>query len=165
MINLSGGGCMKVNQLATELGITADTVRFYTRIGLLNPNKSPVNGYKVYDHKDKSRMQFILSARRLDFSVEEIKVIFSKTDHGESACHLVRTLVKQKLAETERQFNEMVRLRSRLAHAVEQWSTMPDNLPTGNMICHLIEGSHQTDGTPASINQDDKITLTPTEVK
>ncbi|WP_434952687.1 MerR family transcriptional regulator [Shewanella sp. HL-SH4] len=67
---------MKVNQLANELSITADTVRFYTRIGLLNPNKSPVNGYKIYNGEDKSRMQFILSARKLDFSVDEIKVIF-----------------------------------------------------------------------------------------
>ncbi|WP_434939919.1 MerR family transcriptional regulator [Shewanella sp. HL-SH8] len=156
---------MRVNQLANELAITADTVRFYTRIGLLNPNKSPVNGYKIYNDKDKSRMQFILSARKLDFSVDEIKVIFSKTDHGESACHLVRALVKQKLDETEQQFNEMVKLRSRLSQAVDQWSTMPDNLPTGNMVCHLIEGTHQANLPTASVNQHDKIKLTSMEVK
>jgi MerR family Zn(II)-responsive transcriptional regulator of zntA len=156
---------MKVNQLANELGITADTVRFYTRVGLLNPNKSPVNGYKMYDHKDKSRMQFILSARTLGFSVEEIKVIFSKTDHGESACQLVRALVKQKLAETEKQFNEMVKLRTRLSEAVEEWSTMPDNLPTGNMVCNLIEATNQAESTTVTATQQDKMKLTSKEVK
>jgi len=155
---------MKVNQLANELGITADTVCFYTRIGLLNPNKSPVNGYKIYDHKDKSRMQFILSSRTLGFSVEEIKVIFSKTDHGESACHLERALVKHKLDETEQQFNETVKLRARLSQAVEQWSTMPDNLPTGNMVCNLIEGTHQADIPTATVTQQDKMKLMSTEV-
>lgn len=146
---------MKVNQLANELGVTAGTVRFYTRIGLLEPSKSPVNGYKSYNEKDKSRMQFILSSRKLGFSVDDIKVIFSKTDHGESACQLVRALVKQKLAETQQQFDEMVKLRSKLSLAVEQWSTMPDKLPTGNMICHLVEGTNQADSTRVHFTQND----------
>jgi MerR family Zn(II)-responsive transcriptional regulator of zntA len=146
---------MKVNQLANELSITADTVRFYTRIGLLSPSKSPINGYRNYNHKDKSRMQFIISSRKLDFSVDDIKVIFSKTDHGESACQLVRALVKQKLDETQQQFYEMVKLRAKLSQAVEQWSTMQDNLPTGNMICHLIEGTNQADSTTVHFTQND----------
>ncbi|GGB69562.1 MULTISPECIES: MerR family transcriptional regulator [Shewanella] len=136
---------MKVAQLANKLGVSADTVRFYTRIGLLNPSKSPNNGYKTFNHKDMVRMQFILSARNLGFSVEDIKVIFSKTDLGDSACQLVRELIKVKLLETEQQFNEMVQLRSKLSKAIQDWSQMPDNIPTGNMICHLIENTNQED--------------------
>lgn len=30
---------MRVNQLAKELGVSADTVRYYTRIGFLAPPK------------------------------------------------------------------------------------------------------------------------------
>ena len=133
---------MRVNQLAKNLNITGDTVRFYTRIGLLSPAKSSVNGYKDYSDKDQSRMQFILSARSLGFSVDEIKVIFSRTDQGESACSLVRQMIQQKLEETEKQFEEMVKLRRKLSNAVEDWSHKPDKAPTGNMICHLIEGTY-----------------------
>ncbi|QYK12928.1 MerR family DNA-binding protein [Shewanella rhizosphaerae] len=133
---------MRVNQLAKNLNITGDTVRFYTRIGLLSPAKSSVNGYKDYSDKDQSRMQFILSARNLGFSVDEIKVIFSRTDQGESACGLVRQMIQQKLEETEKQFEEMVKLRRKLSNAVEDWSHKPDKAPTGNMICHLIEGAY-----------------------
>ncbi len=132
---------MRVNQVAKILDITSDTVRFYTRIGLLTPTKSLVNGYKEYSDKDILRMQFILSARNLGFSVDEIKVIFSRTDHGKSACSLVRKMIKQKLAETEKQFAEMVKLRARLAQAVIEWSHKPDIEPTEDMICHLIEDS------------------------
>ncbi len=132
---------MRVNQLAKSLDITSDTVRFYTRIGLLTPTKSLVNGYKEYSNKDMSRMQFILSARNLGFSVDEIRVIFSRTDDGESACSLVRKMIKQKLAETEKQFAEMVKLRAKLTQAVIEWSHKPDMEPTGDMICHLIEST------------------------
>ncbi|WP_350639768.1 MerR family transcriptional regulator, partial [Psychrobacter sp. CAL606-MNA-CIBAN-0158] len=68
---------MQVSELATLLGVTTDTIRFYTRIGLLAPTKSPSNGYKYYRDKEVSRMRFIMSARNLGFSVDEIKVIFS----------------------------------------------------------------------------------------
>ncbi|GIU34977.1 MerR family transcriptional regulator [Shewanella colwelliana] len=137
---------MRVNQLAKNLNITGDTVRFYTRIGLLTPIKSEVNGYKDYSETDQSRMQFILSARNLGFSVDDIKVIFSRTDHGESACQIVRQMIVLKLQETEKQFQEMVKLRSKLTQAVTEWSTKPDQAPTGNMICHLIEGSANLSG-------------------
>jgi len=146
---------MRVNQLAKNLNTTSDTVRFYTRIGLLSPNKSQINGYKDYRDKDMFRMQFILSARNLGFTVEDIKVIFSKTDHGESACPLVRQMVQKRLEDTEKQFEEMVKLRAKLSKAVIDWSNKPNLAPTGNMICHLIEGTYKaTDEQNISLVED-----------
>ncbi|WP_137223800.1 MerR family transcriptional regulator [Shewanella sp. MEBiC00475] len=148
---------MKVSELAALLGVTTDTIRFYTRIGLLVPTKSPSNGYKFYRDKEVSRMRFILSARNLGFSVDEIKVIFSKTDHGESACIMVKQLISQKLAETEKLFNETLTLRNRLTKAVLEWENLPALAPTGAMVCHLIEGfdpNHET-----SCQASDKETL------
>jgi len=37
---------MRVTELANALSTTPDTVRYYTRIGLIVPTKSPENGYK-----------------------------------------------------------------------------------------------------------------------
>ena len=65
---------MKVSEIARYLGVTADTVRFYTRINVLNPQKSQVNGYREYSEADVHRLRFVLSARQLGFSVD---------DHGE----------------------------------------------------------------------------------
>ena len=39
---------MYVKQLAKLMGVTADTVRHYTRIGLLHPIRSEENGYQEY---------------------------------------------------------------------------------------------------------------------
>ena len=132
---------MQVRQLAQLLGITNDTVRYYTRNGMLKPKKSLANGYKDYDEKEVSRMRFILSARSLGFNVDEIAMILSQTDAGESACTTVRQLIEKKLSQTEKQFWETVRLRAKLISAISDWSTQPNQLPTGNQICHLIEGT------------------------
>jgi DNA-binding transcriptional MerR regulator len=131
---------MKVTELAIAMNTTPDTVRYYTKIGLITPIKSPINGYKLYGEKVQQRLQFILSARQLDFSVEEIKSILIESDKGHTACPLVREIVERHLAETEKQFQATLLLREKLRKAINNWQDKPDKAPTGHMICHLIEG-------------------------
>jgi DNA-binding transcriptional MerR regulator len=130
---------MKVSELAKLLAVTADTVRFYTRNGFLTPKKNPINGYKIYTEQDKQRLNFIISARHLNFSVDEIGLILNEADRGHSACYLVREIIEQKLNETEQQFQQTLALRNRLKMAIKEWQNKPDKKPTAEMICHLIE--------------------------
>lgn len=131
---------MRVTELANALNTTPDTVRYYTRIGLIKPIKSPENGYKSYGQMVQQRLKFILSARQLDFSVDEIRDILTESDKGHTACPLVREIVEHRLAETEKQFQSALLLRKKLKNAISDWQNKPDKAPTGHMICHLIEG-------------------------
>ena len=131
---------MRVKQLAKELGVSADTVRYYSRIGFVTPNKSHENGYKEYSKEDLQRFRFILSARQLGFSVDDIGQILGEASKGRAACPLVRHLIKQRLNEIEKLFIETESLRKRMLSAVEDWDSKPDKAPSGQMICHLIEG-------------------------
>lgn len=131
---------MRVTELANALNTTPDTVRYYTRIGLIQPIKSPENGYKAYGKTVQQRLKFILNARQLDFSVEEIREILTEADKGHTACPLVREIVEHRLAETEKQFQATLLLREKLKNAISDWKNKPDKAPTGHMLCHLIEG-------------------------
>ncbi|NQY87859.1 MAG: MerR family DNA-binding protein [Colwellia sp.] len=136
---------MRVSELANILNTTADTVRYYTRIGLITPIKNAENGYKTYGKKVQQRLKFILSARQLDFSVLEIKDILAESDKGHTACPLVREIVEHRLAETEKQFQAALLLREKLRKAIEDWQGKPNKAPTGHMICHLIEGDESAE--------------------
>ena len=131
---------MRVTELANTMNTTPDTVRYYTRIGLLEAIKSPENGYKFYSKVVQQRLNFILNARQLDFSVEEIREILTEADKGHTACPLVREIVEYRLAETEKQFQSALLLREKLKNAISDWQSKPDKAPTGHMLCHLIEG-------------------------
>ncbi len=130
---------MKVTQLAEAFGVKKDTIRYYTRIGLLRPSKSLENGYKFYGKKEQSRLRFILSARDLGFSIEDIKQIVSESDQGKTPCPTVRVLIEKRLYETEQRFIEMAKLRDRMRIAVTIWDDKPDQEPCDNVVCHLIE--------------------------
>lgn len=130
---------MKVSELAHILQVTPDTVRFYTRAGFLKPSKSIVNGYKAYSLQDKERLRFIISARQLGFSVNDIREILSEADDGKTACPMVRDIIERRLAETEQQFQQTLALRNKMRAAINNWQQKPDKMPTSNMVCHLIE--------------------------
>ena len=130
---------MKVTDLARKLSITPDSVRYYTRIGLLNPRKNHTNGYRDYGQRDQLRLNFILSARQLGFSIDDIEQIIGIANQGETTCPFVRELIAQRLAETEEKFNSLVKLREQMSLALTQWKEEPNKEPTADMICHLIE--------------------------
>ena len=129
---------MNVSEIARELRTTTDTVRYYTRLGLLSPNKS-LNGYRFYSAKQKSRLKFILSARQLGFAVADITVILQEADEGKTACPLVREIINKRLTETEKQFQQMLQLRDSMKIALLRWENIEDKSPTPHMVCHLIE--------------------------
>lgn len=130
---------MRVLDLARRLGVTADTVRFYTRNGFLNPIKNPRNGYHEYNETDYRRLRFILSARQLGFSVDDIDQLLREADAGKTPCPKVRKLIEQRIEEFERRFADTTKLIERMRSAVQEWRSQPDREPNGKMICHLIE--------------------------
>ncbi len=130
---------MRVLEVAQHLGVSADTVRFYTRIGLVQPKVNPANRYKEYSPSDIERLKFIVSARQLGFTVDDIKTIIAMAQKNQSACPSVRQIIAQRLEETDRQFAELVQTRKRMKRAIKQWDSMEDKMPTGTMICHMIE--------------------------
>lgn len=129
---------MYVKQLAEIMEVTQDTVRHYTRIKLLNPIRSQSNGYQVYTAADQQRLKFIISARQLGFSIKDIQQIVAQSEQGNCPCPLTRQLIAKRLEETERLFQETLKLRTRMQAAVKQWENSSDGAVSAD-ICSLIE--------------------------
>ncbi|MCE8020719.1 MerR family transcriptional regulator [Halomonas sp. MCCC 1A11036] len=130
---------MKVSELARHAGVTAETVRHYTREGLLHPERNPDNGYQLYDQADLERLRFIQRARTLGFSVAEIGDILAHADQGDSPCPMVRDLLASRLPQIRARIRELEALASRMEQALDAWAEMPDGTPDGHSLCRLIE--------------------------
>ncbi|MFO7530016.1 MAG: MerR family DNA-binding protein [Marinobacter sp.] len=130
---------MKVKEIAQAAGVNPDTVRFYTREGLLNPTRNPDNNYQQYDADDLRRLRFARKARQLGFTLPEIRSILDQADDRHSPCPMVREVFEKRLAEVEREIAELQQLRDRMKSALGIWREMPDGTPDGHTICRLIE--------------------------
>lgn len=136
-------GAMKVSELAKAASVSADTVRYYSRAGLLSPRRDDANGYQLFDANDLQRLRFVRTARQLGFTLKEITDILHDADRHRSPCPRVRDLFSKKLIVVEQQLRELKALRNRMRDAMQQWQTLPDGTPNGHSICRLIEDWHE----------------------
>lgn len=127
------------SELARRVGVTPETVRFYTRKGLLHATIRPDNGYKVYDRTALERLTFISHARSIGFSLKEVEEIIQFSQQGNSPCPKVRKMLGNKIDETEQKIEELHRHLTMMKNTFCDWSEKPDMIPDGKAICCLIE--------------------------
>ena len=130
---------LTVNELSIQAGAPAHVVRYYTRIGLIEPSAQQENGYRLFSTRDASRLRFIRMAKQLGFTLSEIREITRHAEHGESPCDDVRQIVQNHIEENRIKIEEMQKMQNRMEQALKQWESMPNGVPDGNSICHLIE--------------------------
>ena len=81
-----------VKQLANYSGVSARTLRFYDKIGLLSPAYYAENGYRYYGKKELLNLQQILFFRELGFKLSDIKTIVTQNEFDR-----VKSLQKHKI--------------------------------------------------------------------
>jgi len=130
---------LTVNELAKQSTAPAHVVRYYTRIGLIKPSGQQDNGYRLFKPRDAHRLRFIRLAKKLGFTLSEIRQFTEHADKGESPCADVRRLVQLHIEENRAKIDAMLKLQDRMEQALKTWEAMPNGVPDGHSVCHLIE--------------------------
>lgn len=82
-----------IQNVATELGVTTRTIRFYEDKGLLDPQR--VGTMRVYSRREIGRLQLILRGKRLGFSLREIKEFLDLYDADSRHLSQTRRLLER----------------------------------------------------------------------
>lgn len=77
-----------VSELAKEVALTPQALRFYEEKGLLKPARSA--GARVYNYRDRARLTLILKLRRLGFSLDDVLEYIELYGTGPAAGHQYR---------------------------------------------------------------------------
>ena len=77
---------MRIGELSKITEISIDTIRYYEKMGLLNPIDRTESGYRIYDHDGKRRLQFIRRAQSLGFTLDEIKELLGLHEKPDADC-------------------------------------------------------------------------------
>jgi MerR family transcriptional regulator, repressor of the yfmOP operon len=67
------GSLLRIQEVATEVGLTPRSIRYYEELGLLRPAARSAGSYRLYDASDIERLRFIRGLRDdAGFSLAEI---------------------------------------------------------------------------------------------
>jgi DNA-binding transcriptional MerR regulator len=111
-----------VAELAGRVGLSADTVRYYERVGLLPAPARTPSGYRAYDETAVDRLQFVQGAQRLGLTLKDIRELLAVRDTGVCPCEPAEDLLRRRLADLDAEM-------ARLAALREQMVAMADALP------------------------------------
>jgi DNA-binding transcriptional MerR regulator len=70
-----------ISDLSTEFGVTARALRFYEDEGLISPERRGTQ--RIYSHRDRARLAWILRGKRVGFSLVEIRELIDLYDVGD----------------------------------------------------------------------------------
>lgn len=70
-----------ITDLSAEFGITPRALRFYEDEGLISPERRGVA--RIYSHRDRARVAWILRGKRVGFSLAEIREMIDLYDLGD----------------------------------------------------------------------------------
>ncbi|WP_174280688.1 MerR family transcriptional regulator [Sphingomonas bacterium] len=74
-----------ITDLCDEFGVTARALRFYEDEGLIDPERRGTQ--RVYSHRDRARLAWILRGKRVGFSLAAIREMIDLYDVGDGRRH------------------------------------------------------------------------------
>ncbi len=105
----------QIGELAKRCGVSADTLRFYEKNQLIEPAGRSEAGYRLYNDNNQRQVAFILKAKALGLSLEEIKELLDiKLEATEHSCAEVKAITSAKLQLVEQKMAELERIRQAL---------------------------------------------------
>lgn len=129
---------MKIGELSRRCGVGIETIRYYERRGLIDEPARSDSGYRQYPAQAVDRLRFIVGAKDLGFTLDEIVELLSisvgsgPTDGGERAerrgksgdrgrlprprdqCDRVRLIAEEKRSDVQERIEKLTRIRDTL---------------------------------------------------
>jgi DNA-binding transcriptional MerR regulator len=114
-----------IGRLAHRAQVTADSIRFYERQGLLTAATKTASGYKLYDDRAVRRLAFIKHAQQCGFNLAEIhELLLAVCAQGGHAGGL--ELAERKLADIRKLREALGRMERTLTLLLEAPSDRED---------------------------------------
>lgn len=101
--------------LARATGCNLETIRYYEGAGVLPPPARTDAGHRTYDASDVRRLRFILRARELGFTLEDIRRLLGLGDATSPNCAEVKDRTERHLVDVRAKIADLRRIESVLA--------------------------------------------------
>ena len=105
----------KIGELAKKYQLKTDTLRYYEKNQLLVPNARLANGYRYYTEQDELTLRFILKAKNVGFSLQEIgELLEIERNKSNWACADVKQIVETKIEVLTQKIDQLAKFQASL---------------------------------------------------
>ncbi len=110
--------CLLRSDLARKTGCNLETIRYYENIGVMPEPPRTSKGYRCYDTSHVSRLSFVMRARDLGFTLEEIRSLLMLVDGGAQTCAEVQGIAQKHLDSVVAKIKDLNRIKRVLSGTI-----------------------------------------------
>ncbi len=107
---------MNIGEAAKVSGVNAKLIRHYESIGIIPKASRTDSGYRVYSESDVHSLKFVKRARKLGFSMKEIKKLVGLWRNRSRVSADVKALALEHVKEMEQKVDELQAMIKTLKH-------------------------------------------------
>ncbi len=111
---------MTIGRIAEEARVSRDTVRYYERLGLIEPLARTHSNYRLYSEEEIERLKFIKRAQNLGFSLSEIKKLLRLQENPNTTKAEIKAFTEAKIRDVKKKILELTRILQALEHLAHQ---------------------------------------------
>ncbi len=128
---------IQIGEAARATGVPPKTLGFYEDLGLVRPDRTE-SGYRLYSSRELERIQFVLRAKQLGFTLNEISDVIALREDDMEPCDHVVLLTGSRLAEIETRMRNLADMKIEL-EAVRDSDAGESAGPCRGTVCHLLD--------------------------
>lgn len=128
-----------ISQLARQAGIPTTTLRYYERIGLIEPEDRSAGNYRLYSDESLRKVRFVRAAQSIGFTLDDIKQLLAAETGSLPRCGQVRELIEHRLSDVEQRLQDLRHVQKVLKAALKRCRQRKPS-----ECCPVVEGLRAT---------------------
>ena len=110
---------MKISEVSKKYGISSDTLRYYERIGLIQPVNRNESGIRDYLEIDVKRVEFIKCMRSAGLPIEVLIEYVGLVQQGDMTIKTRKEILKEQREQLAAKMNEIQKTLDLLDYKIE----------------------------------------------
>lgn len=115
-----------IRSMAERCGMTAHTLRYYERVGLIQPVNRAQNGHRRYSEADAAWLHFLHCMRETNMSIREMQRYAGLRTRGAETVEQRRRLLEDHLATITGQMKALERAHALLTQKIANYRTVEE---------------------------------------
>src|SRR6516225_3110564 len=115
-----------IRSMAERCGMTAHTLRYYERVGLIQPVGRAQNGHRRYTEADAAWLNFLHCMRATNMPIREMQRYASLREMGDATTEQRRQLLEEHQATIASQIAALEKAHKLLTHKIENYKKIEE---------------------------------------
>jgi len=113
---------LTIGKVAERAQVTADSIRFYEREGLIRPAGKSESGYRLYTEEAIRRIEFIKQAQECGFSLADIRELLELRSTDSACCDDIYRVSVEKKLQLEHKIKALTAMSQALTRLIDMCS-------------------------------------------